>query len=69
MKKLAQKMNNMMFDLAPGPTYLVILGIPIFIVVIIAILLVVAVILIKKARKKRIKAGENPKGGDSPGKS
>jgi len=67
MRKLAKKMNNLMFDVAPGPILLVLVGIPILVIVIVVILIIVAVKLIKRARKKNIEAKELPEDYNSPG--
>ena len=69
MKKMAHKMDNMMFDLASGPTTVAIVGFPILFIVIVIILIIVAVKLIKNARKKRIEAEFYAKRDDSPGEN
>jgi len=67
MKKLAQKMNNMLFDVAPGPILLVVFGIPILIIVVVVILIIVTIRLIKRARKKNIEVEAPPEENNSPG--
>ena len=67
MRKIAKKLSSMMFDVAAGPLFLVIFGIPILIIVIVVVLIIVSVRLIMKARKKNIAEKEPPDDNTSPG--
>jgi len=60
MRKLAKKMNNTLFDVAAGPLFIVLFGIPILILVVVIILIVVTIRLIKRARKKNTEVKESP---------
>ena len=64
-KESAKKMNNTMFDLASGPTLLMLIGVPLIIILAVAILIFVVVKLIKKARIKNIEAKSRPDSNDS----
>ena len=55
----------MMFDLASGPIFLMVIGVPIIIIVAVIALIFTSVILIKKARKKNIEAKGKPDRSDS----
>ncbi len=52
MKKLNKKSAVTLLDVAAGPTYLMLFGVPALIVIGVIAIIVIAVILIKKARKK-----------------
>ena len=65
MKKFARKMNNMMFDLAVGPTYLAIIGFPLLVIAVVVILIVVTLRLIKRASAKKIEKEKNQENSDS----
>jgi len=67
MKKLAQKMNNLLFDAASGPLILMIVGVPILLIIIVVVLIFVTVRMIKRARKKNIEVKELPEDYNSPG--
>ena len=69
MKKIAQKMNNTLFDAAAGPIYLILFGVPILIICVVVYLIVVTVRLIKRARKKRIEAQGSPEENTPPGEA
>lgn len=52
MKKFSRKINNTLFDVASGPTILVLSGVGIAIIVLVIAILVVSIVLISKAIKK-----------------
>ena len=69
MRKIAKKTNSKIFDLASGPLYLTMIGIPILIVIVVIILIIVTVKLIKKARQKNFQAEKKTEKDDPPGKA
>ena len=58
-------MNSMMFDVAVGPLYLLLFGIPILIIAAVIVLMVISIRLIKRARAKNIEAENKPEHSDS----
>ena len=64
MKKFAKQFNGRIFDVAAGPMYLIIFGIPALVVIAVVGLIFVVVKLIKRARKNNIET-ENQQNSDS----
>lgn len=54
MEKLSCTKATTLYDVAPGPVILLLLGIPLLIVVAVVGIIIVAVVLIRRARKKNL---------------
>ena len=67
MKNIARRMSNTAFDVAAGPLYLTIIGIPLLILATVAVLTIVVMRLINKAHDKNIAEGREPGIGDASG--
>jgi hypothetical protein len=52
MKRLGYNKGTTLYDVAPGPIILLLVGIPLLIVIAVVALIIVAVVLIRRARKK-----------------
>jgi len=51
MKKIFSNSDVILYDAAPGPAILLLLGIPLAIVIVVVIIVIIAILLIRKARK------------------